>query len=70
MTRLEQLRVSVGPPPLVVPRNVTTMLWRGYNGNLGILGNTGTGISDAENVAVENTLLRVPRARMENNLPI
>ncbi len=25
-TRLEQLRVSVGPPPLVVPRNVTVML--------------------------------------------
>ena len=35
-TRLEQFRVSVGPPPLVVPRNVTIMSrldifgrWRG-----------------------------------------
>lgn len=32
-TRLEQLRVSVGPPPLVVPRNVTTILWWGYERN-------------------------------------
>ncbi len=25
-TRLEQLRVSVGPPPLVVPKKVTVIL--------------------------------------------
>lgn len=30
-TRLEQLRVSVGPPPLVVPRKVTDILCRGYD---------------------------------------